>query len=95
MMLRSDKNDPLYDDDYAWLDDSELGIAPVDPGTTEGDHAKPLEVNSAADINKWCVRECERMVMSMPGETGRLVLRDFSRRRYNIPSSDPNYPRRK
>lgn len=71
-------------DNYAFLSDCELGIAPKDLGTYEGRDRKP---NSAADFpNKWCVRECERRAMSAPGEYDLpLVLPDFNERRYNIP----------
>eukprot|EP00919_Chromeraceae_sp_WS-2016_P055429 GHVR01131742.1.p2 GENE.GHVR01131742.1~~GHVR01131742.1.p2 ORF type:complete len:122 (-),score=13.15 GHVR01131742.1:1241-1606(-) len=72
------------DDDYAWLSDDELGEAPVDPGTYEGGVGKPLSAD--AFPTKWCVRECERCVMSHPGEYANpLVLRDFSKRVYNYP----------
>lgn len=53
-------------DDYVFLPDSELGIAPIDPGTYEGGHAKPE--NADYFPNKWCVRECERCIMSYPGD---------------------------
>ena len=33
------------------------------------------------DMNKWCVRECERSEVFEPGVP--IVLRDYSRRRYN------------
>jgi len=71
------------DDDYAFLSDDELEIAPVDPGTYEGECAKPL---SKTEIpNKWCVRECERCAMSKPNESHLpLQLPDFSKRMYNI-----------
>lgn len=73
-------------DDFYYIADGELADAPADPGTTEGDHAKPLVVRSAADMNKWCVRECERCVMSDPGAADApLKLRDFTERRYNKP----------
>lgn len=42
----------------AEVPDSELGIAPVDPGTYEGGHAKPKTEDER--LNKWCFRECER-----------------------------------
>jgi hypothetical protein len=72
-------------DDYAYLMDLELGIAPVNPGTTEGEHAKPT--NNFEKMNKWCVRQCERSVMSEDGEWNEpLVLPDFSKRIYNKPS---------
>ena len=74
------------EDDFYWIPDGELPDAPADPGTTEGAHAKPLVVQSAADMNKWCVRECERCAMSDPGAVDApLKLRDFSQRRYNKP----------
>ncbi len=71
-------------DDYVWLSDNELGIAPVDTGTREGLEGKP--VNKQGIPNKWCVRECERCVLSKPGEsTEPANLRDWSKRRYNMP----------
>lgn len=75
------------EDDYAWLADDELGEAPIHSGTYEDDQAKPVSVAGPDDLNKWCARECERCVMSLPGESGEpLVLRDFSQRIYNLPS---------
>ena len=75
-------------DDFAWLADGELGEAPADPGTSEGYDAKPVSVTGPDDINRWCVRECERMVMSWPGESDRpLMLRDFSQRVSNKEAS--------
>jgi hypothetical protein len=69
------------DDDYAFLSDDELGIAPINPGTYEGGEKKPV---SKSEIpNKWCVRECERCE-SEKGET-KPELRDFSKRLYNQP----------
>lgn len=71
-------------DDYAYLSDAELGDAPADPGTTEGSHGKPVNATDAKHMNKWCVRECERCAMSMPGEYDRpLVPPDFTHRFYN------------
>ncbi len=49
-------------EDYAYLLDSELGIAPVNPGTYEGEFGKPRLKSDR--LNKWCVRECERSVIS-------------------------------
>lgn len=72
------------EDDYAYLADDELGDAPEDPGTYEGDDAKPI--NKIGIPNKWCVRQCERCAMSHPGEWNKpLPLPDFSNRVYNIP----------
>jgi hypothetical protein len=45
-------------DDFEWFTDDELGEAPIDPGTYECDHAKPLTPEQG--YNKWCARECER-----------------------------------
>lgn len=71
--------------DHAFLADGELGLAPVDPGTYEGEHAKPKSPDEFP--NKWCVRECERCAMSAPGDWSLpLVLPDFSKRRHNIAS---------
>lgn len=74
----------IIEDDFAYLADGELGIAPVDPGTTEGRDRKPL--SPAEFPNKWCVRQCERCVMSDPDNwQAPLALSDFSRRVYNMP----------
>jgi hypothetical protein len=69
------------EDDYAFLADGELAEAPVDPGTYEGECAKPQ--TESARLNKWCCRECERHVMVKPGEE--FELPDFGQRRYNCP----------
>jgi hypothetical protein len=72
-------------DDYAYLADDELDEAPVDPGTYEGNHAKPIDAKGPDDINKWCVRECERGWMSPPGRPDAVPdLPDFSARFYNV-----------
>jgi len=70
-------------DDYAFLSDSELGNAPIDPGTCEGRDAKPLSPYEFP--NRWCVRECERCAKSKVGKSGDpLEYPDFSARFYNI-----------
>ena len=85
--IRLSESDP---DDYVWLADDELNDAPVEPETSEGGQHKPRDARSAEDMNKWCVRECERCVITQPGAPNApLPLRDFSRRIYNIPSSAP------
>lgn len=72
------------EDHYALLADHELPDAPSDPGTYEGNDAKPKKPEEYG--NKWCVRECERCNISHPGESSLpLELKDFSQRRYNIP----------
>ncbi len=72
---------PVSDDpdDYVFLSDGELGVAPANPGTYEGGHGKPTSDQKLE--SKWCARQCERHVMVDPGEA--VVLPDFSRRRYN------------
>jgi len=72
-------------DDYAFLADDELGEAPEDPGTYEGFCAKPRNAKGPEDINKWCLRECERAWMSERGQPDATPqLPDFSTRLYNI-----------
>ncbi|KEI83980.1 hypothetical protein N493_18890 (plasmid) [Clostridium botulinum B2 433] len=81
--VQLDKNN---EDDYAYLSDDELGVAPVDLGTYEGGYAKP--VNDKDKLNKWCCRECERCCMSKPNKSDKpIMLEDFSVRVYNIPRS--------
>ena len=45
------------------------GNAPENPGTYEGGIGKPASPNEFPQ--KWCIRECERCVMSSPGEWGK------------------------
>jgi hypothetical protein len=45
---------PMLSGEY--LRDDELGEAPIDPGTYEGECGKPTDRKH----NKWCARECER-----------------------------------
>jgi len=73
------------EDDYAFLADGELPEAPADPGTYEGGQGKPSSAQYFP--NKWCVRECERCRMTPPEHPNDpLILLDFSKRVYNIPS---------
>lgn len=72
--------DPADPDDNAMLSDDELGEALRNPGTYEGGHGKPMH---PTEMNKWCIRECERSVMVDRGAD--IVLPDFSRRLYNQP----------
>ena len=71
-------------DDYEWLADHELGLAPEMSPITEGDHNKPDQSNEGISHNKWCARECERSVLVKPGES--VVLPDFNERISNISS---------
>lgn len=72
------------EDDFAYLADGELGDAPANPGTYEGDHAKPTSPDQFP--NKWCVRECERCAMSKPGESDKpIAVPAFTMRRFNQP----------
>lgn len=72
------------EDDYAYFSDDELDVAPIDPGTYEGDHGKPTFI--VDQHNKWCCRACERCRMVDKGAP--IVLWDLSKRGYNIPSSE-------
>ena len=65
-------------DDDIYVKDSELGIAPVDPGTYEGGEGKPFSdtCESAEGMNKWCTRECERSAIVALDEDN-LILPDL------------------
>ena len=79
-------------DDYEFLADQELGEAPANPGTYEGDEAKPTHFLSK--LNKWCFRECERSCND-PWEAGVEVeqeVLDFSVRRPNRSDREPTEP---
>ena len=78
------------EDDYVYLADRELGDAPEDPGTYEGDHGKPFAhsfESHSEGMNKWCARECERSITEyFSTSTGAVpVLPDFSNRVFNMP----------
>lgn len=64
--------------DFAYLADDEVGEAPPDNGRPQAPEQR---------LGRWCYRECERSVIVQVGEP--VALPDFSRRRYNIPASDP------
>ena len=72
--MLSDDNE----DDYEWLADSEVGIAPIDPRTYEGGEAKPTNKKH----NKWCLRECERSEIAEFPDIP--LLPDFDKRIPNI-----------
>jgi hypothetical protein len=66
------------EDNYEWLADHEIGIAPIDPKTYVGDHAKPTD----GKHNKWCFHECERSASAEFPDIPQLP--DFSNRHANI-----------
>ena len=72
------------EDDIEWLADGELDEEPANPGTTEGEHAKPRNVSDL--LNKWCARECERSVLIDLWEVG--TFPDFTQRIRNIPQEE-------
>lgn len=72
-------DDSIDLDNHVELADSELGEAPIDPGTYEGGHAKPI--TPAERHNKWCARECERSRVVDDGQD--FELHDYSKRAYN------------
>lgn len=74
----------MNEDDWAYLADHELDIAPMHPGTSEGDECKPRR--PIWQHNKWCCRECERCEMVDRGKP--IILHDFSKRLYNRKSSN-------
>lgn len=79
------------EDDYVFKGDEELGTAPK-PGKTrvlsEGGDCKPSDVPliDPEEMNKWCVRECERCYLSPPGKSKEpIVLPDMKNPKPNIP----------
>ncbi len=72
------------EDDIVWYADDELSVAPIDSDVQEDEDKKPL--SSEEFPNKWCVRECERCVMSAPGKWREsLLLKNWNKRIYNQP----------
>jgi hypothetical protein len=76
-----DNNDP---DDYYFLPDQKLGIAPSISKYEECDKNKPVK----DELNKWCVRQCERSKIFNLNEE--IKLPDFSKPYYNISRNDNN-----
>lgn len=72
------------DDDYYFLPDGELGIAPDDPGTYEGGHAKPVKSDGPDRMNKWCIGECERALILEPLHDPFKRPPNFERRVFNL-----------
>lgn len=81
------------DDDYVYLGDDVLGAAPG-PGETaiiaEGVDAKPsaAPLNDGEQMNRWCVRECERSRIFEVGEP--ITIRDLRHPAPNMPSRQPS-----
>mgnify|MGYP003404605358 FL=1 len=76
-------DDSIDVNDYGYCSDLELPEAPIKSDGDEGGDFKPINKNEIG--NKWCVRECERCVMSKPNEYDKpLKLKDFSKRLYNF-----------
>jgi hypothetical protein len=73
------------DDDYVYLADHATGIAPIDPGTYEGGHAKPTLPEDR--LNKWCCRECERSVLTELSKLSqvRAITYNFEKPKPNMP----------
>jgi hypothetical protein len=67
----------VSDEDIEYLADDELGTAPPDPGTVQGDDSKPQNENEYH--NAWCERYCERSIMVQEKEA--FQIRDWSIRR--------------
>jgi hypothetical protein len=86
-LKRDEEVDP---DNHAYIPDRLLGKAPTDPGTYEGGHGKPdWRPRTGEKMNKWCVRQCERCVMTTPGNSdGPLALPDMDTYRFNNPRTE-------
>lgn len=77
-------NEVLDIDNWAYLADSELGIAPDSNGVWEGGDGKPEA--PVTKHNKWCARNCERceMIFLKDLPTGESAEgNDLSKRFYN------------
>ncbi len=64
------------EDDWEYLADDELDVAPTNPGTYEGRDGKPTHASHR--LNKWCARQCERSRIA--GRNADFELPDFSQR---------------
>jgi len=73
--------DDKDENDYCFLADDELGIAPEDPLTYEGLDMVGKPKIDDEKMNRWCARECERS--SINDVLGKIEIKDFSKRRYN------------
>lgn len=73
------------ENDYAFLSDSEVGIAPTSGKTAiveEGSDTKPDANIPESLLNKWCFRECERCVVASSKDE--LTLPDYTKRLTNL-----------
>jgi hypothetical protein len=86
-LKRDEEVDP---DNHAYIPDRLLGKAPTDLGTYEGGHGKPdWRPRTGEKMNKWCMRQCERCVMTTPGNSdGPLALPDMDTYRFNSPRTE-------
>lgn len=76
-------NGPSEDpDDYEYLADDELPVAPVDPGTYEGLEMAGKPLSTSEFPNKWCARQCERSIKTELGKP--IILPDCSKRISNM-----------
>jgi hypothetical protein len=71
------------DDDYYYVPDGALGVAPEDPGTYEGFDGKPSQRDGPNRMNKWCSRECERSIFLNPRTDAFERPKNFNRRVFN------------
>ena len=74
------------ENDYCFLADDELEIAPEDPLTYEGLDMEGKPQSEEEKMNRWCARECERS--SINDLLGEIEIKDFSKRRYNYLSKN-------
>jgi hypothetical protein len=73
-------------DDYCYLSDRELGLAPLLSTSTKRLKNKPT--NKINFPTSWCICECERSVISEPDTPyGDIDVPDFNNRVYNIPNN--------
>lgn len=88
---------PTEYDDYAFLADDEVGIAPRS-GVWDGGQGKPIDGENPEQnwLNKWCIRSCERYQEAKIGEPIDLSINILAERACNMrstyPVGAPTYP---
>ena len=70
------------ENDYCFLADDELEIAPENPLTYEGFDMEGKPQTNEEKMNRWCARECERSSINDLLSV-EIEIKDFSKRRYN------------